>query len=122
MVCRRAASWPGGAPNMRRYSRLNCDGATLAATALAWVQSRPGVSSTIIGVRDADQFDANIAALDVTLSQQQVAALDEVSKPALNFPADVNRTLAPPLQFAGATVDGRAHAASPFLASSPTRY
>lgn len=25
-VCRRAASWPGGAPNMRRYSRLNCEG------------------------------------------------------------------------------------------------
>jgi hypothetical protein len=24
--CRRAASCPGGAPNMRRYSRLNCDG------------------------------------------------------------------------------------------------
>src|SRR5678815_3580712 len=39
-------------------------GTTPAAVALAWVQSRPGVASTIIGARRLDQFDANLAALD----------------------------------------------------------
>ena len=51
-----------------------------------------------------------------------VTALDEVSTPALNFPAANNRDLAPPLQFAGATVDGQAHAVSPYLAASEARY
>jgi aryl-alcohol dehydrogenase-like predicted oxidoreductase len=42
-------------------------GATSAAVALAWVQSRPGVASTIIGARRLDQLEQNLAALDVTL-------------------------------------------------------
>jgi hypothetical protein len=33
-----------------------------------------------------------------------------------------NRDLAPMLQFGGATVDGRPHAAYPGLLSSPARY
>ena len=40
----------------------------------------------------------------------------------LNFPADNNGTLAPPFQFGGATVDGQAHAVSPYLAASEARY
>jgi aryl-alcohol dehydrogenase-like predicted oxidoreductase len=97
-------------------------GATAAATALAWVHSRPGVSSTIIGVRDAHQFDANLGALEVVLTPEQLAKLDEVSRPTLNFPADNNRDLAPMLRYAGATVDGRANPVYPVLLSSPTRY
>jgi aryl-alcohol dehydrogenase-like predicted oxidoreductase len=97
-------------------------GATPAATALAWVQSRPGVSSTVVGARHAHQFDANIAALDVALTEKQVAALDEASTPALSFPVDNNRALAPMLQFAGATVDGRPTVTPPHLLSSPARY
>jgi len=58
-----------------------------AAVALAWVQSRPGVASTIIGARRLDQLDANLAALDLRLAPEQVQALDAVSAPALNFPA-----------------------------------
>ena len=53
---------------------------------------------------------------------EQLAALDAVSTPALNFPADNNRDLAPLLQFAGATVDGQVHGPSPLLASSDARY
>ena len=60
---------------------------TVARVALAWVQSRPGVSSTIIGARTLEQLDNNLGALELKLTPQQVAALDEVSKPALNFPA-----------------------------------
>ena len=60
---------------------------TPAAVALAWVQSRPGVASTIIGARRLEQLDANLAALDVRLPPEHVAALDAVSAPVLNFPA-----------------------------------
>jgi aryl-alcohol dehydrogenase-like predicted oxidoreductase len=97
-------------------------GATPAAAALAWVHARPGVTSTIVGARDLAQFEANIAAFEVTLSEAQTAALDEVSRPALNFPAANNRDLAPMLQYGGATVDGDPHPAYPGLVSSPARY
>lgn len=97
-------------------------GASPAATALAWVQSRPAMTSTIIGARHRQQFDANLAALDLTLTEQQLTILDAVSRPALNFPAHNNRDLAPLLQYAGATVDGRRTDVYPALVSSPTRY
>jgi len=63
-------------------------GTTPAAVALAWVQSRPGVASTIIGARRLDQLDANLAALDLRLAPEHAQALDAVSAPALNFPAN----------------------------------
>ena len=60
---------------------------TAAAVALAWVQTRPGVASTIIGARRLDQLDQNLAALDIVLTDAHVAALNKVSEPTLNFPA-----------------------------------
>ena len=82
-------------------------GASPAAVALAWVQGRPGVTSTVIGARRVSQLEDNLAALDVTLSADQRARLDKLSAPELPFPVWANR-LAPNLQFAGATVDGQA--------------
>jgi aryl-alcohol dehydrogenase-like predicted oxidoreductase len=35
-------------------------GASPAAVALAWVRGRPGVTSTLIGARRMDQFEANL--------------------------------------------------------------
>ncbi|MDR6293859.1 aryl-alcohol dehydrogenase-like predicted oxidoreductase [Inquilinus ginsengisoli] len=96
--------------------------ASPAAVALAWVQGRPGVASTLIGARRIDQLQANIAALDITLTDAQVAALDEASKPSLAFPADINRLLAPNLAFAGAKVDGLQTTAYPLLTRTATRY
>lgn len=86
----------------------------VAAVALAWVQSRPGVTSTIIGARRMDQFDANVAALDVTLSPEQIASLDALSTPKLNFPADMNTRFSPHLAHSGATVNGEATVTLPF--------
>jgi aryl-alcohol dehydrogenase-like predicted oxidoreductase len=97
-------------------------GAGPAAVAIAWVQGRPGITSTLIGARRMDQFEANLHALDVTLTDAQRATLDEVSAPALNFPAHNNSTLAPMLQFAGATVDGRPSIVSPLLRAGDARY
>jgi diketogulonate reductase-like aldo/keto reductase len=58
---------------------------TPAAVALAWVQTRPGVTSTII--EPGASSIRTWAALDVTLDAAHVEALNLVSKPALNFPA-----------------------------------
>ena len=65
--------------------------ASPASVALAWVQSRPGVASTIIGARRIDQLEQNLAALDVTLSLAHLAALNAVSEPSLNFPGGMLR-------------------------------
>jgi aryl-alcohol dehydrogenase-like predicted oxidoreductase len=80
-------------------------GTTPAAVALAWVQGRPGVVSTIIGTRRLEQLDQNLAALDLKLTHEQVAALDSVSQPTLNFPANFIR-FATMFMHAGATVNG----------------
>ncbi len=61
--------------------------ASPASIALAWVQGRPGVASTIIGARRIDQLEQNLAALDVGLTADQIARLDKLSKPTLGFPA-----------------------------------
>ncbi|MGW9135501.1 aldo/keto reductase [Streptomyces sp. NPDC055681] len=97
-------------------------GASPATVALAWVQGRPGITSTLVGARRIDQFEANLKALDLTLTEAQRGVLDDVSAPTLNFPADNNRTLAPMIQFGGATVDGRPSTVSPLLQASSARY
>ena len=84
--------------------------------------SRPGVTSTLVGARRLDQFRANLASLDVHLTDAQMGALDEASEPTLNFPAENNRLLAPSLGFAGATVDGVRTSVSPLLTVSSVRY
>jgi aryl-alcohol dehydrogenase-like predicted oxidoreductase len=81
-------------------------GVSPAAVALAWVQGRPGITSTLIGARRMDQLEANLGALDLTLSAEHEARLTEVSAPRLNFPAANNAGLARLAQNGGTTVDG----------------
>ena len=76
-----------------------------AAVALAWVQSRPGVASTIIGARRLDQLEANLAALDVQLTPDHFAALNKLSEPTLNFPAQFLK-MSTMFAHSGATVNG----------------
>ena len=78
---------------------------TAAAVALAWVQSRPGVTSTIIGARRLEQLDQNLEALDGRLTADEIAALDKLSAPTLNFPANFLKS-ANMFMHAGATVNG----------------
>jgi aryl-alcohol dehydrogenase-like predicted oxidoreductase len=66
-------------------------GASAAAVALAWVRGRPGITSTLIGARRMDQLEANLTALDLTLSPELEARLTEVSAPKLNFPVPQGR-------------------------------
>ncbi len=62
---------------------------TVARVALAWVQSRPGVTSTILGARTLAHLEDNLKALDLTLSAEQSAALDKLTTPTLNFPGEI---------------------------------
>jgi hypothetical protein len=97
-------------------------GATPAAVALSWVQGRPGVTSTLIGPRRLDHLEANLTALELTLTADQRGRLDAASEPTLNFPAALNRDVAPMLQYAGATVNGQPTEVYPPLLQSPERY
>jgi aryl-alcohol dehydrogenase-like predicted oxidoreductase len=85
-----------------------------AAVALAWVQARPGVTSTLVGARTVEQLTTNLAALDVRLADGAAARLTAVSEPELAFPATYNR-LAPALAFGGTSVDGRRDELPSFL-------
>jgi aryl-alcohol dehydrogenase-like predicted oxidoreductase len=89
---------------------------TVARVALAWVQGRPGVASTIIGARTLAQLDDNVKALDVTLTAEQVATLDALSKPTLDFPAEF-LTMVSMFQAGGTTINGESSLPFPF---SPT--
>jgi aryl-alcohol dehydrogenase-like predicted oxidoreductase len=87
---------------------------TAAAVALSWVQGKPGVASTIIGARRLDQLEQNLEALDVALTADEIAALDKLSQPSLNFPAAFLKS-ATMFMHAGATVNGEKSIVWPLL-------
>jgi hypothetical protein len=70
------------------------------------VRSRPAVTSTLIGARTVEQLRASLASLEVTLTPEQLAALDEPSTPSRDFPAAITAGLGPMLGFGGATAEG----------------
>ena len=94
-------------------------GATPSAVALAWLRTRPGVTAPILGPRRLDHLTANLAGLDLDLTEAQLSSLDEVSRPQLNYPYDLNRQTGAMLQFAGTTVDGVASTVYPPLLADP---
>jgi aryl-alcohol dehydrogenase-like predicted oxidoreductase len=60
--------------------------ATPAAVSLAWLLAKPETTSVIIGARDEPQLRANLAALEVKLSPEDVKRLDDVSKIEWGYP------------------------------------
>ena len=61
-------------------------GASAARVALAWVLARPAVSSVIIGARKSENLEDNIAAVDLSLSAEDMKALDSASDPGTPYP------------------------------------
>jgi aryl-alcohol dehydrogenase-like predicted oxidoreductase len=61
-------------------------GTTPAAVSIAWLLARPEVSSVIVGARTVAQLEENLAALEVRLAPEEIAALDAVSQPAWGYP------------------------------------
>ena len=80
-------------------------GASPAEVALKWVQDRDGVTSTIIGARTLEQLDANLNALDVTLTDEQTRKLDEVSEQTKPFPHEFVNNIKTVIQ-GGTTING----------------
>ncbi|MDB5782497.1 aldo/keto reductase [Caballeronia mineralivorans] len=61
-------------------------GVTVAQIALAWLLHQKVVTSVIIGAKRVEQLDDNIAATQVKLNDDELAALDEVSQLASEYP------------------------------------
>jgi aryl-alcohol dehydrogenase-like predicted oxidoreductase len=97
-------------------------GVSSAEVALAWVRSRPAITSTLIGARTLEQLRSNLASLELTLAPEQLAALEDLSAPSLDFPAPYHVALGPMLGFGGTTVDGVELPVWPALLESPARY
>lgn len=62
-------------------------GATVAQVALAWVLANRAVTSVIIGARNMRQFEDNLGAVELSLSEEEMQTLDEVSQIRLEYPA-----------------------------------
>ncbi|MEV7185713.1 aldo/keto reductase [Kitasatospora sp. NPDC093102] len=67
---------------IERYERLCADfGRDPAEVGLAWVASRPGVTSTVIGPRTPDHVKEALHALESPLSDEETARLEELFPP-----------------------------------------
>ena len=61
-------------------------GASVAQVALAWVLANAAVTSVIIGARELTQLDDNLGAVELSLSDDELQALDEVSRLPVEYP------------------------------------
>lgn len=59
---------------------------TLEAVALAWLRQNPVVTSIITGVKNVEQLNANLTAVDITLTDTEIASLNEVGAIAPEYP------------------------------------
>jgi aryl-alcohol dehydrogenase-like predicted oxidoreductase len=57
-----------------------------AQVALAWLLTRPTISSVIIGARTDEQLADNLKSAELELSEQQLSKLEEVSRQPLLYP------------------------------------
>ncbi|MFG2071306.1 aldo/keto reductase [Nonomuraea maritima] len=89
---------------MRRIS--DDHGVPVAAIALAWVRHQAEVTTIAIGARTTAQLAANLLSLEVNLTHRQLAELDALTRPKLNFPADFLARHAAATQQGATTVNG----------------
>lgn len=57
-----------------------------AQVALNWIRQQPGVVIPIIGAKNEEQLDDNLKCLEFSISDEDLAVLDRVSKPPVAFP------------------------------------
>lgn len=75
-----------------------------AQVALAWTLLNPAVVSPIIGARTFAQFEDNLAALEITLSDDQIRRLNDVSEVEKCFPHNMLDSAAAASMFGGIKV------------------
>ncbi len=56
-------------------------GVSMARIAYAWVATRPGITAPLVGISRPELFDDAIAALDITLDDEEVARLEAPYRP-----------------------------------------
>jgi aryl-alcohol dehydrogenase-like predicted oxidoreductase len=61
-------------------------GCSAARVSLAWLLAKPVVTSVIIGAKRLDQLQDNLAAIELTLTQNELRQLDEVSALPPEYP------------------------------------
>ena len=61
--------------------------ASVAQVALAWLLAKRAVTSIIIGAKRMDQLADNLGAIDLELTKEEMAQLDEVSATPVPYPA-----------------------------------
>jgi aryl-alcohol dehydrogenase-like predicted oxidoreductase len=87
---------------------------TVAAVALAWLLSRPGVCSTIIGARNVKQLEANAAAISIVLTEDEITALNNLSTPSVTF-VNAHTAATQMAQHGGIEINGVTPPASPLM-------
>ncbi len=60
---------------------------SMAQLAIAWLLTRPQVDSVLIGATKVHQLDDNLGAVDLSLSEQERARLDEATRIAPIYPS-----------------------------------
>ena len=77
----RATTW------WRRWTRWpTSKGASIPQLALAWLLQRRGVTSVIIGTKKPAQLEDNLGAVGVSFTDDELARLDELTKPDALYP------------------------------------
>jgi aryl-alcohol dehydrogenase-like predicted oxidoreductase len=61
-------------------------GVSAARVALAWLLGRPAVTTVIVGARTDEQLADNLAAAELSLSEEEMRRLEEGSRPPLLYP------------------------------------
>ena len=75
--------------------------ATPAQISLAWLLTRPTVSTLLVGAASAKQLDENLGAVDIKLDTEDLAQLDAATRPTAPYPN----------WFTARVGDGKAHEA-----------
>jgi aryl-alcohol dehydrogenase-like predicted oxidoreductase len=63
------------------------DNVSIAQLALSWQLHQPHVTSVIVGAKSEQQLADNLAAAQVSLTSEELAEIDNVSKPQQIYPA-----------------------------------
>ncbi|MGW4490279.1 aldo/keto reductase [Amycolatopsis sp. NPDC004368] len=66
-----------------------------ARVSLAWLLAQRAVTSVIVGARTLEQFEDNVAATDLVLTEQDLAELDEVSRLPTAYPNWIQEMFVP---------------------------
>ncbi|MGP4132284.1 aldo/keto reductase [Pantoea tagorei] len=60
--------------------------ASTAQVCLAWLSSRPGITSLIVGNRTEEHLRENLASVDLSLSEAQRERIEKATRPAPQYP------------------------------------